>query len=110
MTSKYIQEGEILNYAAATAVTVNSVVKSGKLLGVALANIAAGTTGSVLLEGVFEVPKAAATAFTQGGPVLWDDVAKNFKTGDGGACAIAFEAAAASDTTCKVLFTGVPGL
>jgi predicted RecA/RadA family phage recombinase len=109
MTSKYIQEGEVLNYVATADTPVNSIVKAGTLLGIALTDIKAGQTGSVLLEGVFEVPKASAAVFAQGDTVLFDPANKNFKVGDGGANAVAFEAAAAGETTCKVLFTGVPG-
>lgn len=109
MTSKFIQMGEVLNYAAAADTANNAIVKAGRLLGVAAVNIKAGTTGSVLLQGVFEVPKAADAVFAQGDPVLFDAAAGNFKVGDGGPCAVAFAAAGAGETTCQVLFTGVPG-
>lgn len=109
MTSKFIQDGEVINFTATADTPVNSVIKVGTILAVTLVDIKAGQTGSALTEGVFEVPKAAGAVFVQGGPVLFDEAAKNFKAGDGGACAFAFEAAAAGDTSCKVRLTGVPG-
>lgn len=109
MTSKYIQEGEVIDFTAAADTPVNTVVKVGTLLAVTLVDIKAGETGSALTEGVFEVPKASAAVFAQGDTVLFDAAAKNFKVGDGGPNAFAFAAAAAGETTCKVRLTGVPG-
>lgn len=109
MTSKFVQVGEVLNYTAAADTPVNAIVKAGLLLGVAAVNIKAGTTGSVLLQGVFEVPKETAAVFAQGDAVLFDAATKKFKVGDGGPCAVAFAAAGAGETTCQVMFTGVPG-
>ncbi len=109
MTTKFLQVGEVLNYAAAADTPVNAIVKAGRLLGVAAVNIKAGTTGSLLLQGVFLVPKATDAVFAQGDTVLFDAANQNFKVGDGGPCAVAFAAAAAGETTCQVLFTGVPG-
>jgi predicted RecA/RadA family phage recombinase len=79
MTSKFVQVGEVLNYAAAADTPVNAIVKAGRLLGVAAVDIKAGTTGSVLLQGVFQVPKASAAVFAQGDTVLFDAANKNFK-------------------------------
>lgn len=109
MTSKYIQDGEVIDFTATADTPVNSVVKVGTLLAVTLVDIKAGETGSALTEGVFEVPKATAAVFAQGDTVLFDPANKNFKVGDGGANAFAFAAAAAGETTCKVRLTGVPG-
>lgn len=109
MTTRYVQPGQVLQHTAAAAIAAGDVVKVGKLIGVALASIAIGQTGSIQIEGVFSVPKATGTAIAQGASVLFDDVAKTFGAGDGGPGCVAFAAAASGDTTMLVKFTGVPG-
>lgn len=109
MTTRYVQPGQVLQHTAAAAITAGDVVQVGKLTGVALATLAIGQTGSIQIEGVFSVPKKAGDAFAQGDFVLFDNVAKNFKIGNGGPGCVAFAPALAADTTMLVKFTGVPG-
>lgn len=107
MTSKYIQDGEVINAIMAADTPVNTVVKIGRVLAVALVDLKAGVPGSALTVGVFEAPKADAAVFAQGDPVLFDAATGAFKVGDGGG-AYAFEAAAAGAVTCKVRLSGAP--
>lgn len=116
MTTNFIQPGKVIDYTAGSAVTAGAVVAIGQILGVALENIAAGATGSVQVEGVFEVPKVTTAVIAQGDPVLWDASAGKFDakgatpaTGDILGSAVAFKAGANGETTAWIKFTSVHG-
>lgn len=119
MATNYVQPGEVIPYTvpADTTIASGDVVKVGQTLGVALSG---GTTGDVLqiaISGVFTVPKVSAAVIKAGEALTWDADAAAFDdnaavpaTGDvTGGSAIAFEDAAATTTSLKVRFTGVPG-
>jgi predicted RecA/RadA family phage recombinase len=81
VTTKYLQKGEVLEYAnAGSAISANDVVLIGRRVGVALSDIAATTgKGSVALVGVFENMAAVNnSAFTQGDNLYWDPAASKF--------------------------------
>ena len=119
MATNYIQEGKVLPYTVPSATTITSgqVVKVGNVLGVALAGGAAGDVIQIQTEGVFTVPKVSAAVIAVGESLTWDVSADAFDdnaatpaSGDvTGAAAYAFEASAATKTSLKVKFTGVPG-
>lgn len=119
MTIKSYQRGDVIDWVNGTgsAVASDDVVKIGQILGVALVDIANGSTGSVAIRGVFTVPKVTAAVIAQGESLTWDvsvskfdDNAATPATGDvTGPPAVAFEAGTSSMTTLKVMFTGVPG-
>ena len=122
MATNYIQDGAVIDWTnGGTAVSSGDVVAIGTngdaILGVALVDIANGATGSVQIEGVFEVPKADAAVIAVGEYVVWDSSAGNFDdnaavaaTGDvsDGAFAIESKGATTSETI-KVKLTGRPG-
>lgn len=118
MADNFIQPGKVVQYTnAGSAITAGSVVKMGNILGVALVDIANAATGSVQIDGVFDVPKVTGAVIAQGESLTWDVSAGKFDdnlatpaTGDvTGAAAVAFEAAGNGVTTLAVKFTGVPG-
>lgn len=117
MASNYQQPGAVIDYTAGADISAGAVVKIGKILGVALVDIANGATGSVQIEGVFTVPKVSGAVIAQGENLTWDVSAAAFDdnlatpaAGDvTGAPAVAFEAAGNGATTLAVKFTGVPG-
>lgn len=117
MAANFKQDGNVIQYAAGSNITSGQVVKMGNILGVALSDIANGSTGSVAVCGVFEVPKVTAAVIAQGESLLWDVSAGKFDdnlatpaTGDvSGASAFAVAAGLNGDTTVMVKFTGVPG-
>ena len=85
------------------------VVRSGAtgMMGIALTDIAALGTGTVAIEGVFEVTKATTTAlgiFTNIQTVYWDVAGGHFNSQASAniPAGIAFGAAAAADTTMKI--------
>lgn len=119
MANNYLKPGNIIDWTngTGTAVVSGQVVVIGKLLGVALVDIANGASGSVQIEGVFSVPKVSAAVIAAGENLTWDvsagafdDNAATPATGDvTGPPAVAIEAAGNGVTTLKVKFTGVPG-
>lgn len=118
MASNYVQPGKVITWTnAGTAVSSGDVVVIGKILGVALEDIANGASGEVAIDGVFDVPKVSAAVIAQGENLTWDASAGAFDdnaaiaaTGDvTGAPAVAFEAAGNGVTTLAVKFTGTPG-
>ena len=116
MTSTYVQPGDTIDVVAGSAISSGDVVKVGQVLGVALADIANGATGSVAVRGVFTCPKVTAAVIAAGESLTWDVSAGKFDdnaatpaTGDVTGNVVAVEAGTSSDTTIKVLFNGVPG-
>ena len=74
MANSFVQEGNVLDwYNAGSAVTSGAVVQVGfRGLGIALANIGATSTGSVMVDGVFRLPIHASDTTAIGGGAWWD--------------------------------------
>ena len=103
MATNYIQPGEVMDYAAASAVSSGDVVQIGQRFGVALVDIAAGATGAVQVTGVFELPKDTTVSFSQGDLAYWDSAAGNVDdTNTNPLIGYVFEDAAAADATVMV--------
>lgn len=112
MTTKFLQKGDVKNYAAGSNIVSGQVVGLKHCVGVALADIANGGTGPVAVEGVFQVPKVTGTAWADGEKLLWDVSASKFDgsgatpaTGDIMGAAIAWGAAASGDAVAYVKLT-----
>jgi len=104
MTTRYVQPGEVIEHTPGSDVANGAVVVMSKLVGVALASIAAGVPGPVQISGVFELPKLAADAIAQGDEVYWDASPGEITTTSSGntLAGKAVVAAGAATTTCKV--------
>ncbi len=73
MSKNYLGEGNVLQYAAGgAAVASGAVVLMGKRLAVAIADIAANTTGSVTVVGIFSIAKLTTDVIAQGDLLYWD--------------------------------------
>ncbi|MGL6290681.1 MAG: DUF2190 family protein [Silanimonas sp.] len=105
MTTRFKQMGDVLDHTPGTAVVSGQVLVIGTLVGVALANIAAGQTGSVQVAGVFELPKVPADVIAQGALVYWAAGTSQITTTSAGntLAGKAAYAAAAATTTVQVL-------
>lgn len=95
MATVFIKHGDEFDYANpsnATGIKSNDVVAIGDVVGVALTDILPGSTGTIQVAGVANLPKKTAQAWAQGVKVYWDPVNKVFTTSadDGGAPAVAF--------------------
>jgi predicted RecA/RadA family phage recombinase len=68
----FISAGNTLTITAGADFPSGSVVVVGAAIGIATADIASGAEGTLLLEGVFDIPKAPSQAWTVGAAVYWD--------------------------------------
>lgn len=107
-----VNNGTSKRITAAANIVSGQAVVNGVLLGVALGDILAGAEGVIVIEGVFELPKAAAAVIADGAALNWDISAGEFGTGAPAAgdlvgCAVAMSAAGAGATT--VLARLAPG-
>ena len=76
----YSQKGESMDYTNATTSTIKAgeALLVGHRIGIAGGDINPGEVGSLIVKGVFKIPKMNdSTACAQGEPVYWDtDTAK----------------------------------
>lgn len=118
MTTKYVGEGKVLDYAnAGAAIASGDVVVTGDTVGIALKDIPATTgVGPIAIEGVFTVDKTAGTAWVQGDSIDWDASASKFHkgatpaTGDVLLCCVAAAAAGSAAVTGQVKLTPGTGV
>lgn len=110
MTTKYVQKGEIIDHTPTADTVTNQVVLLGILIGVACANIGAGATGPLAIDGVFDLPKKAGTAIAAGDNLTWSVADGAFikgagATGDllGGAVCVADAASGDVEIRVKLL-------
>lgn len=105
----YIQEGDSLDYPnkGAAVIDAGTIVVIGTKVGVAGTTIPVGEVGSVHMNGVFSIPKAAVD-IAMGAVVYWDDTAKAATTTATNNMIIGYAAAAAvsADTIVKAKFVG----
>lgn len=99
------QKGDVLDYVAGTNISSGDVVVAGKLVGVATVDIASGDTGSVLVEGVVDLPKDGVTPFAVGDLLDWNGTICVAAIG-GDIAGKVFKAALAADTTVSVKLAG----
>ena len=103
----YVQEGAVLDHVASGAISSGAVVLIGSMGGVAIADIADGETGAVLVEGVVSLAKNTSTSMAVGDIPYWDLSAGQLAagtpaTGDVNKALMVIEAAASADATVKV--------
>ncbi len=77
----YVQEGKVIDFTEGGTADVKSgdVVVMGTMCGVAAVDIPKNGTGSVYVEGVFEIAKAAED-IAQGAFLYYDESAKKLTT------------------------------
>lgn len=101
------QDGNALDYTAKTAVAAGEIVVIGDRIGVAGGDIDAGATGAVVVEGVFTMPKKAATAIEAGKEVYFSAADGTVSTTSADTDAgYAVESAAADAATVRVKLRG----
>ena len=122
MATTGVQAGDVITWTNGTGSDVSSggVVVIGATgdatIGIALVDIADGSSGSVALSGVFTVAKVSAAVFAQGETLIWDSSASGFDdnqatpaSGDVSGSVMAWAAGANTETSCTVKLLGVPG-
>jgi predicted RecA/RadA family phage recombinase len=100
----FIQEGHYIDHTPAGALASGDVVVQGDLVGVTLRPLAAGETGSLAVDGVFDFNKNTGVAYTVGTILYWDDTNNVVTTTAAGNKAIGkvVRAAASADTTVRI--------
>lgn len=68
----FVQAGEAVTVPAPADVLSGDGVLIGSLFGIANADAANGADVVLSTEGVFELPKVSAQAWTIGAPIFWD--------------------------------------
>lgn len=76
----FVQTGAVIALAAPYAVSSGGGALVGSLFGVAQADAANGADVALVTEGVFDLAKVSAQAWTVGAKIYWDDTAKNCTT------------------------------
>ena len=77
--TKFVHEGESIDYTPGADVLTGAVVVQAELVGVAQGPIKANQLGSLAVSGVFDFPKAlgAGSALPAGSNAYWDAGAQN---------------------------------
>lgn len=76
----FVQSGNALTLTAPYAVTSGQGALVGALFGVASVTLASGAQGSFQIEGVYDLTKLSAQAWTTGALIYWDNAARNCTT------------------------------
>jgi predicted RecA/RadA family phage recombinase len=109
MNAVRVKSGSVFSYTTVAAIIAGTIIIQADLAAVATSDIPAGGTGSLDASGVFDVDKAAATVFTAGALVYWNDTTKLAVTTDNsGANKLLGKAVAAAGngpTAVRVLLT-----
>lgn len=102
--ARYVAPGSSIDHTPGSALSAGDVVVVGSLVGIAATDIAAGKLGAILVDGVFEFPKAAE-ALSVGDSAYWDAGASNVTATASGntLVGIVVAAAASGDAVASVL-------
>lgn len=78
MAKNYVQTGEVITYknTGTAVIPSGAVVVMGAIIGIAVADIPVGDSGSVHIEKVWGLPKDTAAALAVGDKVYWDKTGK----------------------------------
>jgi predicted RecA/RadA family phage recombinase len=101
MSATYRSTGDRVDYTPGAAVSAGDVVVQGTLVAVATDDIAANRQGSLAVEGVFDLDKAAGTVFTAGQDVFYDATSDHARTAGGVYFGKAVEAPATGASTVR---------
>lgn len=104
----YVQRGQNLTFTATAAVVSGQALLMGSVFGVASGAAAIGAPFTLVVNGVFDLPRAAALTVAEGAKLYWDNTAKNVTnvlTANTliGACHVA---SVSADTTIQVYLDG----
>lgn len=106
----WVQEGKVIELAAPYARAAGEGALVGSIFGVACADLENAESGSFQLEGVFDLAKVSAQAWTLGALIYWDDSAKNAtntsNTGANKLIGVAVAAASNPSSTGRVRLNG----
>ena len=108
--AQFVSHGEMIDYTPVAATSAGTVVVQGDVLGITVNDIAAGALGSLSVEGVWAIEKAAEAIAV--GDKCWWDAANSRVTKTKGVLTVlagkAVAAAASGDATVRVLLNEGP--
>lgn len=93
----FVQPGRTLSVTAPADVKSGDLVIVGSLFGVAFADATSGNAVEIGTEGVFELPKTSAQAWTEGAKIYWIAADKAATTVASGNTLIGHASAAAAN-------------
>lgn len=104
----YVQPGDVLTLTAPYDCDSGEGAQVGSIFGVAASDVLSGAEGEFKTEGVFELAKVSAQAWSQGDKIYWNDSTKLATTAsaDGMLIGYATEAAANPTSTGMVKLLG----
>jgi predicted RecA/RadA family phage recombinase len=112
MTTKYVQEGNVISYTLSGTVLAGAVVVLKHNIGIALKSGVSGDVIPVAIEGCFTVPKVSAAVWVAGEKLIYDVSASEFDdsaatpaAGDITGGVMAMAVGSASETTAVVKLT-----
>ncbi|EBG1930718.1 DUF2190 family protein [Salmonella enterica] len=73
MAKNYVEDGKTIEIVATTSLKSGDLVQVGDMFAVAVTDIAAGSAGTGIAEGVFSVPKLVTEDITAGKKVYLKD-------------------------------------
>lgn len=80
MAKNYVQPGKVVTLTAPYQRNSGEGALVGSIFGVALTTVANAVDGEFAVEGVFELKKTSAQAWTQGALIYWDNTNKECTT------------------------------
>ena len=101
--ASYVQEGHVIDHTPASAVAAGDVIVVGALVGVAPRAIAANSLGSLVVEGVVEMPVATGATGAQGSAINWNATSGVAHASTGTAAGKLAKARLVGDTTVQVI-------
>lgn len=97
----FLSSGDIAEFTAPAAVTVDIAVKIDEALVIPLVSVASGETFNGMVRGKFRLAKVSAEAWAEGEQINWDDTAKLFTTVTTGNFLAGFAGAAAANPSAE---------
>jgi predicted RecA/RadA family phage recombinase len=109
----FVQDGDVLTMIAPYDVDSGDGMLVGSLFGIATTDGASGAEVETYIgEGVFDIAKVSAQAWTQGQSIYWDNSAKLVTTTSGGNTFVGFATRVEANPTSTGrvrLISGIPG-
>lgn len=102
MTTKFVQPGDVIDYTPGANVANGKMVVIGVRVGIALAAIAANTTGPLAVAGVFNYAKLSTDTPAQGALLYYDSANDRLTTTSAGNTLAGYAVAAAGSGTTTV--------
>ncbi|EBD2436896.1 DUF2190 family protein [Salmonella enterica] len=107
MAKNYVEDGKTIEIVATTSLKSGDLVQVGDMFAVAVTDIAAGSAGTGIAEGVFSVPKLATEDIASGKKVyLKDGAVQTDATGGLPFVGVAWASTANGDESVPVKLNG----